>query len=152
MFRPPVEVRRKKLDDRYEVGSDGVVYSGGLPLEPIAGVGVNIHGKRMKIAYLVARAFVPNQEGRPFVRHINGDPKDNNASNLEWSETQESRKRGPKPQTRYCSAFTKEGVRMGVFRNPSEGAEELNVNVRLVRKCLAGKSRTAGGYLWRWGA
>lgn len=152
MFKPPVDVQTKKLDERYRVGNNGVVYSGGLPLEPIAGVGVNIHGQRRKIAYLVARAFVPNPESRPFVRHINGDPKDNRASNLEWSEVSESRKRGPKPQTRYCSAFTREGVRMGVFRNPSEGAEALKINVRLIRKCLAGKARTAGGYIWRWGA
>lgn len=151
MFSPPQVIRKKRLDDRYEVGDDGVIYSEGCALEPIAGVGVNIHGERKKIAYLVARAFIPNPESRPYVRHINGDPTDNRAANLEWCERAETRKRGPKPLTRYCSAYTKDGDKVGMYRSPSEGADSLGINVRVIRRCLAGKQRSAGGYLWRWG-
>ena len=152
VFNPPKREDRRRLDDRYEVGEDGTVYSDGMALTPINGTGVNIHGERKKIAYLVARAWVPNPENRPYVRHRNGDPTDNRAENLEWSETQESQKRGPKPETRYCSAFTRDGEKVGMYRSPSEGAAALGVNVRTVRRCLAGQQKTAGGYLWRWGA
>lgn len=151
VFVPRREVQKKRLDERYEVGNDGIIYSNGGALEPIGGVGVNIHGERKKVAYLVARAWVPNPECRPYVRHKNGDPTDNRACNLEWSEKEEVRKRGPKPQTRYCMAFDKEGEKIGVFNNPTEGARELGIDPRIVRRCLAGRQKTAGGLLWRWG-
>ena len=79
-------MRKRRLWGRYEVGDDGVVYSGGMPLKAIGGVGVNLGGKRVKVAYLVARAFVPNGECREHVRHRNGDVTDNRACNLEWCD------------------------------------------------------------------
>ena len=152
VFIPRTDVQKKKLDERYEIGNDGNIYSEGGALEPIGGVGVNIHGERKKVAYLVARAWVPNPECRPYVRHKNGNVSDNRPCNLEWSEEEEVRKRGPKPKTRYCSAFRKDGERVGMWNNPSEAARDLSLDVRIVRRCLAGRQKTAGGYLWRWGA
>lgn len=151
MFKPPKAVRLKWLDRRYAVGDDGNIYSDGCALVALAGVSVNIHGERKKVAYLVARAWVPNQEGRPYVVHRNGDVRDNRPDNLEWSEKEEKRRRGPKPSQRVCSAYTKEGIKVGMYNSPSEGAIELRVDPRLVRRCLAGHQRTAGGYIWRWG-
>lgn len=151
MFKPPRQVQRKRLDDRYEVGNDGVVYSDGCALVPINGVGVNIHGRRMKIAYLVARAWVGNQEGRPYVRHINGNVKDNRPENLEWCEEKEVTRKGRKAETRWCSCFDLEGNKVGMYRCPSDGAVDKGVDVRFIRKCLAGRQKSAGGYIWRWG-
>ena len=151
IFTPPRVVRKKPIDGRYSVGDDGVIYSDGCALEPIGGVSVNIHGERRKIAYLVARAWVRNPEGRPYVVHKNGDVTDNRPDNLSWSEVEEVRKRGPKPATRYCSAYTRDGEHLGIFRNPSAGAQKLGVDVRIVRRCLGGYQKTAGGYFWRWG-
>lgn len=149
MFSPPRVVRKKRLDSRYEVGDDGVVYSDGLALTPINGVGVNIHGERKKICYLVARAWVPNAEGRPYVRHINGDVTDNRACNLEWCEKEETRRRGPKPGARWCCAWNLDGEKIGVWRSPSEAAVEMGIDVRYVRAACDGKQKTAGGLIWR---
>ena len=152
VFIPQDVVQKKRLDDRYSVGNDGVIYSDGCALVPINGVGVNIHGRRMKISYLVARAWVPNQEGRPYVRHRNGDLKDNRPANLEWCEEEEPKgKRGKRPVTRWCSCYDREGNKLGMYRCPSEGAVEMGVDVRFVRKCLNGYQKSAGGYYWRWG-
>lgn len=151
MFRPPEVVRKKRLDDRYEVGDNGVIYSNGMPMATINGVGVNIHGERRKVAYLVARAFVRNQEGRPFVRHINGDVTDNRADNLEWSEVEEKKKPGRKGLGGICTAWRLDGERVKSWNDPYEAALETGVEVRLVRKALRGEQKTAGGLLWRWG-
>ena len=152
IFSGKRSVRKKKLLGRYEVGDDGVVYSDGLALEAIGGVGVNLGGKRVKVAYLVARAFVPNGECREYVRHKNGDVTDNRASNLEWCDEKEERRRGRKPIVRYVSAWDLDGEKVGVWRSPSDAAMGVGVPVRSIRDACNGRQKTAGGLLWRWGA
>lgn len=143
------EVRRVRIDSRYEVSEDGVVWSGGLPLEPIRGVGVNLHGKRVKIAYLVARAFVPNGECRPYVRHKDGDVRNNAASNLEWCEVdREKGKGGRKPAPRWLKAFRENGDLAGMWPNVQEAAMETGAVPWQIRACLYGKRKMAGGLIW----
>lgn len=142
-------VRRVRIDSKYSVSDDGLVWSGDLPLEPIRGEGVNLHGKRVKIAYLVARAFVPNQECRPYVRHRNGDRTDNRAENLEWSEKEEKEPRGRKPMLRWIRAWNLDGDPVGVWPNVMVASEETGAKPADIRACLYGRRKTAGGLLWR---
>jgi len=144
-------VQLKSIDSKYAVGNDGVIYADGGALVAIGGVGVNLHGERKKIAYLVARAWVPNPECRPYVRHVNGDVTDNRPCNLEWCEEREYRRRGKKSASGWCSAFRKNGELVGRYGSPLEGAVALGVDVRYVLRCLRGQLRSSGGYLWRWG-
>lgn len=152
IFSGKRSVRKKKLWGRYEVGDDGNVYSDEMALVAIGGTGVNLGGKRYKVAYLVARAFVGNSECREFVRHKNGDFSDNRACNLEWCDEKEERRRGRKPIERWVSAWNMDGDRIGVWRSPSDAAREVGVPVRSVRDACNGRQKTAGGLLWRWGA
>lgn len=143
------EVRMKKLWGRYAVGDDGNVYSDGMALAAIDGVGVNLGGKRVKVAYLVARAFVPNSEMREFVRHKNGDVTDNRAANLEWSDEKEEKRRGRKAGVCWCRAWNLDGEIVGTWRTVSEAAEACGVKVDAVRRAVNGLQKTAGGLLWR---
>lgn len=143
------EVRREQIDARYSVTDDGLVWSDGLPLEAIGGVGVNLHGKRVKVAYLVARAFVPNGECRQYVRHKNGDVRDNRAENLEWSDEKECGRRGRKPMLRWIRAWRMSGEQAGMWSSVREAAAEVGVKPSEIRECLSGRRKQAGGLLWR---
>lgn len=108
-----------------------------------------MHGERRKVAYLVARAFVPNVEGRQWVRHRNGDRGDDRAENLEWSDEKEVVRRGRKPGVRWIGAWNADGEKVGEWRNVSEASKALGVTERKVRDAARRKGK-AGGYLWIW--
>ena len=49
--------------------------------------GFSKNGKRNTVGVhrLVAIAFIPNPEAKPFINHIDGNPSNNRVDNLEWS-------------------------------------------------------------------
>lgn len=55
---------------------------------------LSVDGVKVKwlVHRLVALAFVPNPEGKPFINHIDNNRKNNNASNLEWCTQKENMK------------------------------------------------------------
>jgi len=149
MFSGRSERRFAEIDSRYRVSDDGLVWSGGLPLVAIGGEGVNLHGRRVKVAYLVARAFVANPECRKWVRHKNGDRIDNRAENLEWSDEKEEKARGRRPDVRWIMAWRKSGESAGCWGSVREASVETGVDAAAIRACLYGRRKFAGGLMWR---
>lgn len=144
------ESERKAIAGRYSVDRDGVVWSDGLPLKAVGGTWVSIAGERRLVSYLVARAFVPNAEGREFVRHKNGDPTDNRAENLEWCERKEpGRKRGPKPGLRRLGQYDMDGNLVAWYVSVAEAAKCSGLKAVDVRAAAQRKGKT-GGWMWMW--
>lgn len=144
-FSGRIKEERKVLFGKYEISDRGIVYSDGMPLAAIGGVGVNLGGRRVKICELVAKAFLEG-EGR-WIRHKNGDVKDNRVENLEWSEEKEER-RGRKSAERIVRAVRKDGDPVGIWRSVKEASRESGVSEEGIRSCLRGEQKSAGGLLW----
>lgn len=138
---------------RYRVGDLGRVYSGGSVLSLIKGRYVNLsYGgevKRVDVAYLVARAFLSNLEGRPYVWHKDGDVRNNRVENLEWREVrQEIRGRWP-DRRRAVMQFDRSGVCVGYYASVTEAVQETGVSRSQILRSLRGESRGAKGWTFR---
>ena len=150
MFKGGDLPRRKRLDGKYAVGSDGLVYSDGLPLKAVGGKWVSLHGERKSVAYLVARAFVPNAEMRPYVVHINGDIRDDRAVNLMWSERPEVR-RGRMPRKEPVVVVDLKTLEfMGRFESVIDACRAFGFGESHARKVLRGEVKSIKGYFLRY--
>lgn len=141
-------------DGRYEVSDVGRVYSRGYELSLIKGRYVSLcrFGKvtRADVGYLVARAFLSNLRGCEWVRHKDGNSRNNRVENLEWTNERPV----PHPQlpasTRPIVQYDLEGNCVARYRSVREASEESGVARSLIRNCADGKARRAKKWVFRY--
>jgi hypothetical protein len=157
----------KGLEGKYEVSNVGRVKSliGKKPkiMGQTNGLGyqvVNIEKKPRGVHRMVAEAFIPNPESKPFVNHINGDRRDNIVTNLEWVTPQENITHSIRTGASYSNVisvrkkvaqYDTDGNFIAEYESINAGAKAMNAEGQHgnLRKVCNGKRSHFCGYIWK---
>lgn len=161
VFRSPVKAKWRDVpgyEGLYKVSDQGEVKSlrNGCAVAVIRGQYVNLSREgrmeKVKVSYVVARAFVRNEAMRPYVVHRNGDRRDHRASNLEWSEQPEDIARGRRAGRgrRAVVCYSESGELVSRWDSIDAGARAMGVSRQGIMRVCSGKGRRCGGYIWRY--
>ena len=161
------EWRVVKNNSNFYISSNGRIYNkrtkriiGKKPKDSSKYIRVNLYknGKNnyFQLHRLVAEAFIPNPENKPFINHINGIKTDNRVENLEWCTKSENAihafKTGlEKPkigEENPCSKLTERDViyiRENYVRNSrvfgtNALAKKFGVSNTAIKHCLYGET------------
>ena len=111
---------------------------------------------------LVAEHFVSNPLGYEHVMHIDGNPVNNNADNLRWTERsvkcREKKSDSYKKfegkhnlfTTQEIEQYYTDGTYINTFKSISEAAEKTKCSYRSIKAVLDGKESNTGGYVWKY--
>lgn len=155
------------FEGKYAVNRNGDVKnlkSGNLVKQRDNGVGYKkvylwadgIGESRMYVHRLVASAFLPNKGNRKEVNHIDGNPANNNVSNLEWVSSSENTKHAIYSgalcawgnKARPIEAISLDGGNVLRFATISEA--EKAIGSRHITDVLKGKRKMCKGYTFRY--
>ncbi|AGI11593.1 HNH homing endonuclease [Listeria phage LP-KV022] len=111
--------------------------------------------KRVKVPRIVSLAFIPNEEDKPQVNHINEIKDDNNVSNLEWVTNKENMNHGTGLQRsidKRSKAIIGTSLSDGsilIFKSIGEAKRLGGFNPSGVSRCLHGKLKSHHNYCWK---
>lgn len=122
--------------------------------------------KRKYVHVLVASAFIPNPEGKPFVDHIFGTINGDVVENLRWVSAKENSNNKitvrhitdatPKrvgldnQKSRQVFQCDLDGNIIGYFNSIREASFITGINNSSISFVCVGKRKTAGGYIWKY--
>lgn len=117
---------------------------------------INKKPKRFNIHRLVAIAFIPNSENKPYVNHIDGNKTNNCVKNLEWVTATENAQHAVRTGLRQPSReravvqFDLNGQKIREYKSLSEAARITDSSVAKISICCQRKRDQHNGFQWRY--
>lgn len=103
--------------------------------------------QKFRVHRLVAEAYIPNPEELETVDHIDGNKHNNDVSNLQWLTRGDNIR---KSRSKIVYQFSLGGNLIKVFPSTVEAERQTGVANSNISKCANGKTKTAGGYIWKY--
>lgn len=154
----------KIINDRYSVDEYGGVFdkynkkylkhfNNGFGYEYVM-LSLNGKYKQYKVHRLVANAFIPNPENKPFVNHIDCNRGNNYYKNLEWCTQKENINYAQRVNSSFndrnkkVKQYDKENNLINTYESISEASRKTGITIASISYSANGKRKTGGGYIW----
>lgn len=117
---------------------------------------INKKGKSFRVHRLVALAFIPNPDNKPFVNHIDGCRSNNNVNNLEWVTPSENTQHAVRTglmlpsKEKAVIQYSLDGYKIAEYKSISEACRMTNSLLPKVVQCCKFERKQHNGYQWRY--
>ena len=149
-----VVVRRK--DGRSSINLSRIMKCNHSGAYTTVGLNKDYHQRTFLVHRLVAKAFLPRSEGQSYINHLDNNPYNNRADNLEWCtqshNIQYAYDKGSKegPHIRDVDQLAMDGTYIKTWHGVHAAGRELGIHGENISKVCKGKRSHTGGHKWRY--